>query len=84
MEIMANPAAGAVIPRADGLRKIRFARRGAGKSGGVRVCYANIGGHGIVLLACVYAKGRQADLTAAQIDRLVDILAAIIGELEGR
>ena len=34
-----NPDAGDVIPGTGGVRKIRWARRGIGKRGGVRVVY---------------------------------------------
>jgi mRNA-degrading endonuclease RelE of RelBE toxin-antitoxin system len=37
--IAANPDAGAVIPGADGARKVRWSRAGKGKRGGVRVIY---------------------------------------------
>jgi hypothetical protein len=39
--LLADPAAGAVIERTGGFRKIRFARpsRGEGKSGGTRIIY---------------------------------------------
>ena len=36
-----NPEAGDVVPGSGGVRKIRWARRGMGKSGGARVIYFN-------------------------------------------
>jgi hypothetical protein len=37
--IAANPEAGDVIPETGGVRKVRWARSGTGKSGGARVIY---------------------------------------------
>lgn len=37
--LAANPDVGAVVRGSGGVRKVRWARRGAGKSGGVRVLY---------------------------------------------
>lgn len=62
--IVADPEAGDVISNTGGLRKLRFARPGEGKSGSLRVCYALIPGYGIVLLAAVYGKTTKANLTA--------------------
>jgi hypothetical protein len=64
--LIADPDAGDVIPGTGGLRKLRFARSGEGKSGSLRVCYALVPDHGIVLLAAVYGKTTKANLTAAE------------------
>jgi hypothetical protein len=37
--LTANPEAGTVIPGAGGVRKLRWATRGRGKRGGVRIIY---------------------------------------------
>lgn len=39
LRLLANPEAGALIPRSGGLRKIRFELPGHGKRGGARVIY---------------------------------------------
>ncbi len=64
--IASDPEAGDVISGAGGLRKIRFARAGGGKSVGVRVCYANIGNYGVVLLATVFSKNEKGNLNATE------------------
>jgi hypothetical protein len=61
-----NPRAGAVVSGTGGLRKIRFARPGGGKSGGVRVGYAWFPGFGVVLLGVVYAKNEKGDLSPTE------------------
>lgn len=39
--LMANPEVGDVILRSNGLRKVRWAGKGKGKRGGIRVIYYN-------------------------------------------
>ena len=50
------------------MRKIRFApaAKGAGKSGGARVCYAYFPEFGLVYLCAVFAKSAKANLTAPE------------------
>lgn len=64
--ITSDPMVGAVISGTGGLRKLRFARAGEGKSGGLRVCYVLVPDHGIVLLATAYGKTAKANLSAAE------------------
>jgi hypothetical protein len=61
--IAQNPEAGDVIPETGGVRKIRWARAGAGKRGGVRVIYFYHGVNRPLYLLMVYAKARRDDLT---------------------
>ena len=60
--IAANPDAGAVIPGAGGLRKIRWGQSGRGKRGGVRVIYYNRLASGEVWLLLVYDKTVQENI----------------------
>lgn len=64
--LAANPEAGSVVPGAGGLRKVRFAPPGAGKSGGVRVCYAHFAGRFVFLMVAAYGKSRKSNLTVAE------------------
>lgn len=61
-----NPAAGAVIQQTGGLRKIRWAARGKGKRGGVRVIYYHVTADCQIRLLYIYRKGIQDDLTEEQ------------------
>src|SRR5262245_35324831 len=61
-----GPQAGDVIAGTSGLRKLRFAREGEGKSGSLRVCYAFFPDHGIILLPLVYGKTVKKDLMPAE------------------
>jgi hypothetical protein len=62
--IAANPLAG--TPIAGGARKLRFAGRGKGKSGGYRVVTWFGGGDIPVFLLTVFGKGEKANLTKAE------------------
>ncbi|CAM3978270.1 transcriptional regulator [Roseateles saccharophilus] len=63
--IAANPEAGDVIPGAAPLRKVRWAREGMGKRGGVRVIYFATLADGTVSLLIVYPKAKTEDLSPA-------------------
>ena len=63
LELVKDPEAGDVVSGTGGLRKLRFARKGEGKSGSLRIGYANIPNHGLVLLMVAYEKKGKSDLT---------------------
>ena len=75
--IAANPEAGDVIPETGGVRKVRWARAGTGKRGGVRVIYFYHAADRPLYLLMVYAKARRENLTADE-KRAVRRLAAIL------
>ncbi len=64
--IAANPGAGRVIPEAGGIRKVRWAKEGKGKSGGFRVVYYFHNEEFPLFLLTVYAKTQKANLTQAE------------------
>jgi hypothetical protein len=51
-----NPDTGAVVRGSGGVRKVRWSRRGTGKSGGVRVLYFVRTEVGEIWLLLIYAK----------------------------
>ena len=69
-EIINNPEKGKIIRGSGGLRKIRFAIAGKGKSGGVRVIYYWIRRKEIILMLLVYPKNEQDNLTPEQLKLL--------------
>ena len=75
--ISAQPAAGDVVVGLDGARKVRFAMRGRGKSGGGRAIYFLMLGDDTAALLMAYAKNRKSDLSP--LDRKV--LRAVVKEL---
>ena len=64
--LFSNPKAGAVIQDTGGLRKVRWATKGRGKSGGVRVIYFYVTAAAQIRLIAIYKKGVKDDLNAAE------------------
>lgn len=75
--ISQNPAIGSVVRGSGGIRKVRWARAGSGKSGGVRVIYYNQLSHEEIWLLTLYAKNERATIPAHEL-RLIK--EAIEGE----
>ncbi len=61
-----DPLAGDVIPGLGGVRKLRFAAKGRGKSGGFRVIYYVLTTDRPILALLIYGKNEQGDLSPAQ------------------
>ena len=60
--IASNPLAGEVIPGSGSCRKVRWARAGMGKRGGVRVIYFNRLENGVIWLLVIYAKAVRGNI----------------------
>jgi hypothetical protein len=73
--IAANPSAGEVIEGTGGARKVRFAGKGKGKSGGYRVITFFTGTDIPVFLLNIFAKNEKTDLTPKERGVLRTILA---------
>ncbi len=58
-----RPESGALIVGGRGMRKIRWAAKGHGKSGGVRVIYYWVTDAGQVLLLSIYPKNEKENLS---------------------
>ena len=74
--IAQNPEAGAVIRGSGGIRKVRWAREGAGKSGGVRIVYLARNDAGEIYLLTLYAKSESENIsptTLKEIRRALEI-----------
>jgi hypothetical protein len=63
------------MPGTGGARKVRFAAKGKGKSGGVRVITFYSGQEIPVFLLNVFAKNEKIDLTAAERNEMKKILS---------
>jgi mRNA-degrading endonuclease RelE of RelBE toxin-antitoxin system len=61
--LAADPEAGAVIPEAAPLRKVRWSREGMGKRGGVRVIYYVMHENETCILLIVYSKSKVNNLS---------------------
>ncbi len=65
--IAGHPLQGDEIRASGGVRKVRFAGRGKGKSGGYRVVTAYFGPHIPVYLVALLSKGERANFSAAEV-----------------
>lgn len=75
--IASEPEVGDVIAGTNGVRKVRWAIEGKGKSGGVRIIYYYHSNHIPLFLLTVYRKSAKANLTKKQrniMGKLVEIL----------
>ena len=64
--IAANPDAGEPMAGTGGARKVRWAGRGKGKSGGIRVITFYSGPPVPVFLLAVFGKGEKSDISQAE------------------
>ena len=69
-QILERPSQGALIRGSGGLRKIRLARPGTGKSGGFRIIYYHAVSDERIYLLDLYAKSDQASLSPEQLKRI--------------
>jgi hypothetical protein len=65
-----HPNAGDVVPDSGGMRKVRWARAGSGKSGGVRVIYFTRLASGDIVLLTLYAKSKTDNLTGPKLKEI--------------
>ena len=61
-----NPQAHPVIRGTGGVRKIRIAQKGHGKSGDARVIFGDFPEHGIVYLLAAYSKNEKENISEAE------------------
>jgi hypothetical protein len=76
--IAAHPDAGKVIEGSGGARKVRFAGKGKGKSGGYRVITFFSGTDIPVFLLSIFSKDEKSDLTPKERQILKRVLAEIV------
>ena len=76
-ELMENPERGDLIKGGGGIRKMRYAAQGRGKSGGVRVIYYWIKENHQIYMLVVYPKSKKDTLS----DRETAILHEFVKEL---
>jgi mRNA-degrading endonuclease RelE of RelBE toxin-antitoxin system len=68
--LAANPEAGDVIQGTKGLRKVRWSKKGAGKSGGTRIIYFNRLNQGLIWLLIIYTKTKFDTLPTEFLNKL--------------
>ncbi len=80
LAIASDPTAGDLIPGTGGVRKVRIAGKGKGKSGGYRIIRYYAAADIPVFLLALVSKGQRADISQAERNLLrtvVDTLANV-------
>ncbi|MDR2695068.1 MAG: type II toxin-antitoxin system RelE/ParE family toxin [Deltaproteobacteria bacterium] len=79
-----NPNSGNVLQRTGGVRKLRFARQGSGKSGGYRVIYF-FHSPDIPLFALnIFAKNEKTNINPAERNALKALSALLVQTYRAR
>lgn len=79
-ELIAQPTKGDLISGTGGLRKVRMATDGQGKSGSARVIYF-LATAEVIYLLLAYAKNEKDSLTAAEKAELKQLTKLLKGEV---
>lgn len=72
--LMAQPDSGAVIRGSGGVRKVRWAAGGKGKSGGLRVIYYWLTADDQIMFLTLYGKSEKENLSAAELKQVVKLI----------
>lgn len=84
-ELLFNPEKGDVMQGTGGLRKLRFAFEGQGKSGSVRVCYVDFVIYRSIYLITAYPKSEKENLSKSErnsIAKMIKSLESTLSEKE--
>ena len=81
--IAADPQCGVVVPGTGGVRKVRVAASGRGKSGGARIIYLFGGDDVPTFLLAVFAKNEKSNLSLAECNDLKKSTAALLKNYRG-
>jgi hypothetical protein len=79
-ELLANPHAGVVMVNTGGVRKLRAAQAGRGKSGSARVVYLYVPEQATVYFILAFPKNVQGNLTAEQKKAVRSVVSHIRSE----
>ncbi|HYH80871.1 MAG TPA: type II toxin-antitoxin system RelE/ParE family toxin [Longimicrobium sp.] len=80
LTLLENPREGAMIRDTGGVRKVRAAIGGRGKSGSTRVVYLYVEVRQKIYLLFCYPKNEQANLTPEQSRRIRQLVASLQAE----
>ena len=73
-----NPKAGTLIQGSGGIRKLRWASKGKGKSGGSRVIYLFYNETVPLFLLTIFGKNEKANLSKAERNELAKLVKELI------
>ena len=83
--LLLAPESGALIPGSGGLRKLRWALQGKGKSGGARIIYYFHSDRMPVVMLSIYAKNTKVNLSQAERNELKTLVPELVREfMKGR
>lgn len=82
IELLSDPKVGAVIRRAGGVRKMRFAFEHQGKSGGIRVIYVDFEVYEKIYLLTAYTKNEKDNLTKEECNEIKKLISILEQQLE--
>jgi hypothetical protein len=69
-DLLKNPEKGDVVPRLQGLRKVRMALQGRSRASGARVIYLYLSRYRAIIFFYIYTKAKLENLTPDQERRL--------------
>ncbi len=75
--LMEHPEAGKIIAGSGGIRKLRWALQGTGKSGGVRVIYYWAKARDQIYMLTMYSKSERENINTQTLARIAKSLEAI-------
>ncbi|MFA7495635.1 MAG: type II toxin-antitoxin system RelE/ParE family toxin [Acidithiobacillus sp.] len=78
--LAAHPRAGDIMEGTGGIRKLRWARGGKGKSGGVRIIYYYHNQRIPLYLLTIFGKNEKSNITKSErneLAKLVDVLVQV-------
>lgn len=79
-----NPTAGVLISGTGGIRKLRWARLGTGKSGGVRIIYFYHNHDMPLFLLTLFAKGDKSNVSKAERNELAQLAQILRSHYAGK
>jgi len=82
-EILENPKIGKVMKGTGGLRKMRYAIKGKGKSGGARILYVDYVVFERIYLVTAFPKGVKENISQAERELYKKLIVQIGNELKG-
>ena len=78
--LIKNPEAGDIMVGTGGLKKIRYAFEGRGKSGSARVCYVDFAVFEKNYLIQVFSKDEKANLSTAEKNAVKKVISVLKAE----
>jgi len=77
-----HPDTGDLIQGGGGIRKLRHALPGRGKSGGVRVIYYWHAANSLIYMLLIYPKSKKEDLSDREVAVLRDLVKQLVKGIE--